>query len=219
MKSILHILSLTLTTILDTFSAPQTAPPDTDSEPLCQYSFREPQNTTIRSIFHLTKCEVRAYPSLGGIVLKSLTATELTWLGLSRSQPSLRSPDPQTEDDFAFQLLRLGARWWKSVSFHEHRYSQVSGGGPYTVYPPVVEVGYPSTGGVWVFALRSGERLPENWAKVVMAFTMDERCAALEEMGATFYAVVGDCEDMAKSLEDGVEVGRRWEERMRGIDG
>ena len=32
---------------------------------------------------------------------------------------------------------------------------------------------------------------------------MDERCAVLKEMGGTFYALVEDCPDIAKSLEDG----------------
>ena len=81
-----------------------------------------------------------------------------------------------------------------------------------------MNVGYPSSGGVWVFASRKGEALPEEWAKIVMAFTMDERCAALEEMGGTFYAVGDECSDIARSLEDGVKIGRRWEERMKEID-
>ena len=150
---------------------------------------------------------------------KSLTAAELPWLGLSRSQPSDRSPDPQIEDEFAFQLLRLGARWWKSLSFYRHRSGQVEGGYPWPdSYPPMLYIGYPSTGGVWVLAVRKDGFLPMDWARVEMAFTMDERCAMLEAVGATFYAVVDDCSDIAKSLEDGVAIGRMWEERMKEID-
>ena len=51
-----------------------------------------------------------------------------------------------------------------------------------------------------------------------MAFTMDERCAILEEMRAKFYTLVDFCPNIAKSLEDGVTIGRRWEERMEEID-
>ena len=33
---------------------------------------------------------------------------------------------------------------------------------------------------------------------------MDERCAALKDMGATIHTLVYDCPDIAKCLEDGV---------------
>ena len=66
--------------------------------------------------------------------------------------------------------------------------------------------------------MRNDESLPVDWARTMMAFTMDERCAMLEDVGATFYAVVDDCPDIAKSLEDGVAIGRMWEERMKEID-
>lgn len=150
MKSTLPILSFSLiAVIVDTVFTSQVAMPAPDLEPLCQKPYQGPQNNNIRSIFGITKCEVRAYPSLGGIVLGSFTAAELSWLGLSRSQPAYRSQAPQTEDNFAFQMLRLGARWWKSRSFRDHRSSQVRGGYPWPdSYTPVLDVGYPSTGGV-----------------------------------------------------------------------
>ena len=66
--------------------------------------------------------------------------------------------------------------------------------------------------------MRKDESLPVDWARVEMAFKMDERCAMLEHVGATFYVVVDDCPEIAKSLEDGVAIGRRWEERMKEID-
>ena len=79
-------------------------------------------------------------------------------------------------------------------------------------------MGYPSTGGVWVLKLLNGQDLPDEFAKVQMAFTMDERCDALQTVGATFYAAVSECEDIAKSLEDGIAIGKHWEERMKAID-
>ncbi|KAK3176386.1 hypothetical protein OEA41_007709 [Lepraria neglecta] len=173
----------------------------------------------IRAKFGAVICHVRGYPSLGGIILGVFTAMELEWLSQSRSKPSSRSPDAQVEDDFSFQMLRLGALWWKSMVLYGKMMSQVSGGCPWPGgFPPDFYVGYPSTGGVWVLKVPSGEFEPDDFGKVVMVFTMDEHCAALEEMGATFYAIVDECPDVAKSLKDDVAIGKRWKERMKETD-
>ena len=81
-------------------------------------------------------------------------------------------------------------------------------------------MGYPSLGGgVFVYKRLSGEELPHEFAKVEMAFTMDERCYALADLDATFNANVKECEEIPKSLEDGIGIGRYWERRMGEIDG
>jgi hypothetical protein len=113
-------------------------------------------------------------------------------------------------------MLRLGARWSRS----ECPYDEVSGGCPWPEnYPPILNVVYPATGGVWVLKIQSGDYEPHDFAKVIMAFTMDERCAALEEMGATFYPNVDGCPDIAKPLEDGIAIGKQWEEHIMANDG
>lgn len=105
------------------------------------------------------------------------------------------------------------------MALYGKRTSQVSGGCPWPDgFPLDFHVGYPSTGGVWVLKVPSGEFEPDDFGKVVMAFTMNERCAALEEMGATFYANVDECPDVAKSLKDGVAIWKRWGERMKEMD-
>ena len=174
----------------------------------------------VRNQFTLgCSCVVRGYPSFGGIILGEFDAAELEWLNVSRSENQYRSPDPAVEDKFCYQMLHLGARWGKSESFHDKRASDTSGGYPWPDhFPPGLDVGYPSTGGVWVFKIKSGESLPNGFGKVELAFTMDERSAALEKMGATFYGNVDECGDIAKSLEDGKRIGQWWEEKMKGID-
>lgn len=173
----------------------------------------------LRTQFQLFHCTVRGYPSNGGIIIGSLSAVELAWLNLSRSHATSRSQDQHSEDAFCYQLLRLGAQWWKSETFYKQRHDQISGGYPWPDdFPPVLHVGYPLSGGVWVLKLLNGEELPDEYAKVEMAFTMDERCEGLEAVGATFYADVGEYEGIAKSLEHGIAIGKRWEERMKVID-
>jgi hypothetical protein len=220
MKSLASMLSLLAAT---TISASKSL----TSHPESQTPYMDPDHfpdmkpdTSVRTQFGTVNCLVRGYPSSGGIVQGAFTGAELEWLGLSRSQPSSRSSDPHAEDEFSFQMLRLGAQWWRSECFYDQRSSQISGGYPWPEnHPPTLDVGYPSTGGVWVLKTQSGDFEPEDFAKVIMAFTMDERCAALEKVGATFYPNVDDCPDIAKSLEDGIAIGKQWEERMKAIDG
>jgi hypothetical protein len=216
MKSLFSFLScvdaITTSAAKSIMSNPESQTPYIDPD---HFPYIE-QDTSVRTDFGTINCLVRGYPSSGGIVRGTFTAAELDWLGLSRSQTSLRSSDPQAEDDFSFRMLRLGARWSRSECF----YDEVSGGYPWPEnYPPTLNVGYPATGGVWVLKTQSGDYEPHDFAKVIMAFTMDERCAALEEMGATFYPNVDDCPDIAKSLEDGIAIGKQWEERMKANDG
>lgn len=54
-----------------------------------------------RTSFGTIYCLVHAYPSIGGLIRAELTAAELAWLGLSRTESSLSSPNPSTEDAFA----------------------------------------------------------------------------------------------------------------------
>jgi hypothetical protein len=37
-----------------------------------------------------------------------------------------------------------------------------------------------------------------------MALTIDERCEVLKDFGATFYEKVEDCEDIVKTLQEGL---------------
>lgn len=100
--------------------------------------------------------------------------------------------DSSEEDAFVFQMLRLGARWWTSWNFYEKHYranDEVAYGYHYS---PNLHVGYSSSGGAWV--LKSSNQYfplpgdaPRDWSKASMAFTMDERCAALKSLGAIFY--------------------------------
>jgi hypothetical protein len=180
----------------------------------------------LRTKFESVDCKTTAYPSSGGIVLGYFTGTELAWLGLSHSDEAKRSIDPHEEDAFAFQMLRLGAFWWPSWKFYS-RHSEKMAEIPYGHHFPLnIYVGYPSTGGVWTLKTADNrirlpddaEERPKDWAKVVMASTMDERCAVLERFGATFYADVEECPDVPKSLEGGIEMGRQYEALLKRME-
>ncbi|EON66291.1 hypothetical protein W97_05684 [Coniosporium apollinis CBS 100218] len=179
--------------------------------------------------------EVTAYPSSGGIVLGHFSAVELAHLNLSRTKPANRSSDPAEEDDLALRMLRLGAHWWPSWGLYARHKKRIIDGIPYDFhFPPVVNVGYPSSGkGVWVFKFSADkrtwdeederkpylEREPDDWAgRIRMVLTMDERCEVLKDFGATFYEKVEDCVDIAKTLQEGVDKGKRYEELLKRME-
>lgn len=82
----------------------------------------------------------------------------------------------------------------------------------------MLHLAYPSTGGVWVLIFKNGESEADDFARVGMAWTMDERAEVLKEMGAVFYEDVGACGDIAGDLEEGRSIGRYWEERMKEME-
>lgn len=200
--------------------------------------YREPylsHDPNARTEFpHLTY-RVTAYPSSGGIVLGYFSAVELAHLNLSCTIPANRSSDPAEEDDLAVRMLRLGAHWWPSWNLYAFHREQIIEGIPYDFhFPPNVNVGYPSLGkAVWVFRFSADkrfwdeederkpylEREPDDWEeKIRMALTMDERCEVLKSFGATFYEKVEDCEDIAKTLQEGIRKGRRYEELLKKME-
>ncbi|KAF3046676.1 hypothetical protein E8E11_000032 [Didymella keratinophila] len=175
-----------------------------------------------RMEFGKSTCAASSYPSPGGIIMKHFTSVELDYLGLSRMEPSGCEEGFAKEDAFALRMLQLGARWWPSRKFHKKHSDEQY---PYGYhYPPDTHVGYPSTGGVVILKLwagNSGMRLdgdppekPENWAKVTLCQTMDERCSALKSFGALSYSNLEGCPDIPKTLEAGVAEGKKYEQLM-----
>ena len=47
---------------------------------------------------------------------------------------------------------------------------------------------------------------------------MDERCEVLKDFDGTFYEKVEDCEDIAKTLEEGIRKGKRYEELLKKME-
>jgi hypothetical protein len=56
-----------------------------------------------------------------------------------------------------------------------------------------IAAGWPAGGGVWVLR-EDAERAGEKDAGMLFnAYTMEERCAIIEQLGGTFYADPKDC--------------------------
>ncbi|KAK7992395.1 hypothetical protein PG988_001189 [Apiospora saccharicola] len=62
-------------------------------------------------------------------------------------------------------------------------------------------------------------RLPEDWyARVNMATTPGERCKVFKRFDATYYQTLEECEDIPKTLEDGIQKGKEYEALLRRME-
>ena len=93
---------------------------------------------------------------------------------------------------------------------------------------------YPSSGeGVWVSKFTADQknwderewrksylpRKPDDWdGKIAMVLTMDERCDVLKSFGATFYETVEACDDIPKTLEEGIERDKRYKDLLKKME-
>lgn len=145
---------------------------------------------------------VMCYPSVGGIIInRHVSSVELDFLNLSRFEPTPRFSDPIEEDMFCRQLRRTGGKWW--ASFASYHWVVVLKSGPMSAKErEALVLGWPEHGGVWVMR-------ESNWGDISRggwgwrnAYTMEERCKALEMSGAVYYANPEDCEPV-KALLDG----------------
>ncbi|KAK8070010.1 hypothetical protein PG994_006626 [Apiospora phragmitis] len=155
--------------------------------------------------------------------------------------------DGAEEDRLSLVLLRQGAHWWPSWRFYcRHRDNLRRM--PYGFhFPPSVHTAYTAPeaavlgkgkgrkGEVWVLKASEdvvlygdSERdvinpplpgIPEDWyARVNLATTPGERCKVFKQYGATYYENWKECEDMPKTLEEGVQRGKEYEALLRRME-
>ncbi|RYP60158.1 hypothetical protein DL769_008251 [Monosporascus sp. CRB-8-3] len=195
-----------------------------------------PPKVEPRTEFLPLHCRVTAYPSVGGIVLGYFTAVQLKQLHLDNIESATRSQDDSEEDKLALAMMRHGAHWWPSMKFYLHHYERMTEKLiPYDFhFPPRINIGYPSSGkGVWVFKFsedtadwdqeewikRYLDRRPSDWhGKINMALDGDERCEILKRFGARFYEEAEDCDDIPKTLQEGIQKGKRYQALLEKMD-
>lgn len=145
--------------------------------------------------------EVLCWPSVGGIlVARSLTAVELDFLSLSRFSPTPRSYNVTEEDAFCQRLRLLGAHWYSSYTDYEfaHLYRLRQ---PTPDETQILHIGWPATSGVWVMRQENEFDQWDGVFRMRNAYTMEERCKALEMSGATFYENPEECKYVKPLLE------------------
>src|SRR5271155_602331 len=118
---------------------------------------------------------VYGYPSIGGVLIKGVTAVELLHLNLDRFKEANRSSDPAEEDEFCKRLRNLGAMWWPSEGDEVEERDLVE-------EAMVVQTGWPSSGnGVWVLKYNAN-KWNEKFGAMLLDLTlnMDKRCQVIK---------------------------------------
>nr|POE53617.1 hypothetical protein CFP56_28839 [Quercus suber] len=186
-----------------------------------------------RITYGAVSSEVFSYPFLGGLVRKIITRVELDWLSLtddpSATKKAQDSHDANTEDNLALDMMRLGGRWWPDRQLYERHQNAGYSYGHH--YPPDLDIGYPHTGGVLVLRTSAGNspyfdglpatapRKPDGWSRLSLCATMEERCDVLRKFGAIMYVSTEECQDIPKSLQEGITQVRSKVESDSKIEG
>ncbi|KXH53422.1 hypothetical protein CNYM01_01167 [Colletotrichum nymphaeae SA-01] len=168
------------------------------------------ESSQFRTNFYPSYTMVYGWPSTGGFYMLHCDGVDLEFLGLNRLVPTPRSDDSADEDAHCINMRKLGAKFYKSdwdyhlkTTTHENpqdRYQKAIRLGKdnlsaaeetYKVAEKFIEVfGWPTTGGVWALKL-STDKI--HTFGIRNAFTMDEKCRAIEMMGGVFYADPNEC--------------------------
>lgn len=139
---------------------------------------------------------IRGYPSTGGIIQKLVDGVEMEHLGLSRFRVVDRSYIKEEENEFCRKLLHLGANIWQN---EEHYQSWAQD--PERDGIMQHEIGYPSSGGVWLLKRKDLGEQEERLAMLRVCFTMDERCWVLKGLGAKFYRGIEECREIQTRID------------------
>ncbi|KAJ5086516.1 hypothetical protein NUU61_007823 [Penicillium alfredii] len=169
--------------------------PDTDSSSGSD-STASPTHNCLLPItrYDIYTGQVACYPSSGGIWMAELGPLELQHLNINRFESTERSWNQADEDKFCDQLRPFGGSWytqsaddlWVGGECHElHEFEPAL-----SIHR---QIAFPENGGVWVLAIEGDALFPPGMATVRNALTMEERCKALEKLGAVFCADLTKC--------------------------
>nr|OQO31640.1 hypothetical protein B0A51_01130 [Rachicladosporium sp. CCFEE 5018] len=137
------------------------------------------------TIFGARGCNIYGYPSFGGILIKEADVLDLLHLSLSHSQACERSSDPTEEDELCDAFRRIGAKWW--ISKRDWANATMKARESTEEEEKVVVYGWPTEGaGVWVLRYEGEDSVPDDFGRLRLALSMEERIAMMREYGAEF---------------------------------
>jgi hypothetical protein len=143
--------------------------------------------------------EVRCWPSTGGVyVLEGVSSVELDFLGLDRFTAADRSYDHNQEDRFCKHLRMIGADWYEDYQ----AWVEVWVGGRETEQHRVRwALGWPADGGVWYLRLTYPDFITrKDLGRLRNAWTMEERCRAIEMSGGKLCEDISECNEISHLL-------------------
>ncbi|KAF4339669.1 hypothetical protein FBEOM_6452 [Fusarium beomiforme] len=144
---------------------------------------------------------VHGWPAKGGFYTKLCSVAELEFLGLDRFNPSNKSNNREEEEAHCAKMRQLGAKWYRNPDHKFYSGEKLRNGDPDA---PLLFVGWPADGGVWALSTNLSQSARKGLGRIGNAFTMEERCKIIEQLGGTFYADPKDCPhlDLDGSQED-----------------
>lgn len=102
------------------------------------------------------------------------------------------SIEKRVTDSIMSIVRQLGATWWRS----EHAYDMAYFTSPKGEDGRFLRVGWETGGGVWVLSTTKQGADQKGTAIIQNAYTMEERCKAIEKLGGVFYANPVDCPEL-----------------------
>ncbi|KAL2830893.1 hypothetical protein BDW59DRAFT_140927 [Aspergillus cavernicola] len=162
--------------------------------------------------YNISTAQAACYPSSGGIWMASLGPLELQHLGTNRFKTTPRSPIQADEDAFCTKLRRFGGDWYNPAASGRDLFI-ADGCRELDEFMPVFsivrEIGFPRDGGVWVLATdqETGD-YPDGMVTVRNALTMEERCMALEDLGAVYCDEVENCSPLGDLEQEPYEYAK-----------
>ncbi|KAM3074476.1 hypothetical protein ACMFMF_006485 [Clarireedia jacksonii] len=164
-----------------------------NDEPSCGYPI--PPSHTIRTEFGNRGCTIYGYCSTGGVLVKEANILDMKFLSLDRLHPAERSDDAVEEDEFCGLMRKLGATWWNSRQ--EWAEAQIGLVELTEIQKRVLVFGWPTDGvGVWVLRYKSEREVPNDFGRINLVITMDEKIEVMKEYGALFYEDMGAVEEL-----------------------
>ncbi|KFY98508.1 hypothetical protein V500_01651 [Pseudogymnoascus sp. VKM F-4518 (FW-2643)] len=140
---------------------------------------------------------VTGWPSKGGIyALSSCLGVELDFLELDRfrnkERPSASDADSNSDEEAHCNRMRqLGATWWRSEeAYHLSRLEYPAPSNSF------LKVGWPAGGGVWVLKTTLEGAGEKGAGMIQNAYSMEERCRVIKQIGGIFYANAKKCPDL-----------------------
>lgn len=161
-------------------------PPYPQDDNTCDlHDIAEDPLPAVRTVFGSLGTIVYGWPSTGGVWIKEdCYGVEMEFLGLNRfnATPTQRKSDPQTEDAFCQRLEYIGARFWETEYAYNKQVLQRD-------ERRKLWAGWPGEvpdGGSWSIWLDDFEAAELGVSRIRNAFTMQERCEAIEMMGGHY---------------------------------
>jgi hypothetical protein len=133
---------------------------------------------------------VYGWPAKGGFYSHLCSVAELEFLGLDRFKACDKSDEPEKEEAHCAKMRQLAASWFRDPDHELRAEAKYRNREPDA---PLLFIGWPDDGGVWVIHTTLSQSARKGLGRIGNAFTMEERCKIIQQLGGIYYADAKDC--------------------------